>query len=98
VAEVFIPALLRKLSGNRSSVKVPGTTVREIVANLEHECPGIADRLLEGDRLRSNIQVAVDGAVSPIGLREPVGPESEVHFVAAISGGQSPPHGRIPPN
>ena len=48
---------------------------REIA--LEHE---------EADELRS---VAVDGEVSPIGLLEPVSAGSEVHFVAAISGGGS---------
>ena len=39
-------------------------------------------------RLRPNISVAVDGEVSPIGLLEAVGPASEVHFVAAIKGGE----------
>lgn len=87
MAVVFIPALLRPLCGGKASLGVAGKTVREVVANLDRECPGIAERLLDGDRLRSNIQVAVDGAVSPIGLREPVSEGSEVHFVAAISGG-----------
>ncbi len=42
---------------------------------------------MDGDRLRPNIQVAVDGAVGPLGLRERADPASEIHFVAAISGG-----------
>ncbi len=88
MAMVFIPALLRSFCGGRSSLNVEGTTVHEVIASLEKECPGIAGRLLEGDRLKSNIQVAVDGAVSNRGLRETVGPESEVHFVSAISGGR----------
>ena len=83
----FIPALLRPLSGGRASLEVAGTTVGEVIDNLDRECPGIAARLRDGGRLRSNVRVAVDGQVSPIGLREKVSPESEVHFVAAIGGG-----------
>jgi hypothetical protein len=38
-------------------------------------------------KLRTNISVAVDGEVTPMGLLEAVGPQTEVHFVAAIKGG-----------
>lgn len=91
MALVFIPALLRPLSGGRATVETAGATVREVIANLERVCPGIGERLLDGARLRSNVQVAVDGVVSPMGLRAPVGEQSEVHFVAAISGGRCGP-------
>ena len=89
MAVVFIPALLQRFSGGRAQVEVEGATVRQVIENLEHACPGIRAKLLDGDRLRPNIQVAVDGAVGPLGLREPTSPESEVHFVAAISGGSA---------
>jgi len=87
VAIVYIPAQLARLTGGRSPVEVEGATVGQVVENLERTWPGIRERLLAGDRLRSNISVAVDGEVSPVGLLEPVGPRSEIHFVAAISGG-----------
>jgi molybdopterin converting factor small subunit len=87
VAVVFIPALLRSFAGGRRSVEVAGATVREVIDNLVVECPGLRERLMEGDRLRPGIQAAVDGQVSPAGLREPVGPTSEIHFVSAIAGG-----------
>ena len=64
-----------------------GTTVRQVIDNLERAWPGIRERLVAEGRLRANISVAVDGEVSPIGLLEPVSAESEIHFVAAISGG-----------
>jgi molybdopterin synthase sulfur carrier subunit len=66
---------------------VEGTTVRQVIDNLERAWPGIGERLVAEGRLRANISVAVDGEVSPIGLLEPVSAESEIHFVAAISGG-----------
>ena len=68
-------------------MEVEGSTVRQIIDNLEQAWPGLRERLVAGDRLRSNISVAVDGEVSPLGLLERVSPSSEVHFVAAISGG-----------
>ena len=74
---VFIP----------TAVVVEGATVREVVDNLEKTWPGIRARLLEGDRLRSNLRVAVDGRIGPLGLLDRVSPSSEVHFVAAVSGG-----------
>lgn len=87
LATVYIPTLLQPLTGGRSSVQAAGTTVRQVIENLEQAHPGLRDRLLDQDRLRPNISVAVDGEVTPLGLLEQVGPSSEVHFVAAIKGG-----------
>jgi molybdopterin synthase sulfur carrier subunit len=88
VAIVYIPASLAALAGGRSSLEVEGSTVREVIDHLEQTCPGIRERLLDNGRLRTNISVAVDGEVSPLGSLERVSPKSEVHFVAAISGGK----------
>jgi len=87
LAIVFIPTLLQSLTGGQASVEAEGATVRQVIESLETAWPGIRDRLMEQDRLRPNISVAVDGEVTPMGLLEPVGPSSEVHFVAAIKGG-----------
>jgi molybdopterin synthase sulfur carrier subunit len=87
LAIVFIPTLLQPLTGGRASIEAEGATVRQVIESMETAWPGIRERLLEKDRLRPNISVAVDGEVTPMGLLEPVGPTSEVHFVAAIKGG-----------
>ncbi len=87
MAIVFIPTLLQPLTGGHASVEAEGATVRDVIGNLERAWPGIRDRLLDEDRLRPNISVAVDGEITPMGLLEPVSPNSEVHFVAAIKGG-----------
>ncbi|HEV8637335.1 MAG TPA: MoaD/ThiS family protein [Chloroflexota bacterium] len=87
MAVVFIPALLRELTGGQDRVEVPGATVRQIVNNLEAAYPGVRERLCEGDRLSPNVQVAVDGHVSRLGMLEKVGQGSEVHFIPAMSGG-----------
>ena len=87
MALVYIPTPLVSLTGGKSPVEVEGATVREVIDNLEQAWPGIRERLMVENRLRSNISVAVDGEVSPLGLLERVSPSSEIHFVAAISGG-----------
>jgi len=79
--------MLREVTGGRSVVEASGATVREVIEDLERQWPGIRERLIEDGRLRSNLSVAVDGEISPLGLREAVAASSEVHFVAAIKGG-----------
>ncbi|MBM3734320.1 MAG: MoaD/ThiS family protein [Acidobacteria bacterium] len=87
MAVVFIPTLLRPLSGGVDRVEASGQSVRDVIENLESLYPGMRDRLMDGGRLRPNVSVAVDGEVCPMGALEPVGPASEIHFVTAISGG-----------
>lgn len=87
MATVWIPPLLRPLTGDRQQVEVPGEKVRDLVAALEAAYPGIAARLTEEGELRRGLVVTVDGVVSRQGLRQRVGPHSEVHFLHAIGGG-----------
>ena len=87
MATVFIPSLMRDLTGGEQTVEVSGSTVREIVNGLEGRYPGFKDRLMDGFRLKGNITVAVDGEVSPIGVLADVKENSEVHFLPAIAGG-----------
>lgn len=86
MATVYIPSLMRDIT-SQAKVQVAGSTVRQIVDNLEEAYPGLKDRLIENNRLRESISVVVDGEVTPIGLLEKVGEDSEVHFVPAIAGG-----------
>jgi sulfur-carrier protein len=84
---IFIPTPLRELTGGKASVVVSASSVREAIQSLEAEFPGIKERLCEGDKIRPNISVFVDGQVSNLKMREKLSEESEVHFVIAISGG-----------
>ena len=61
--------------------------MREAIENLEVQFPGVKERLCEGDRIRPNISVLVDGHVTHLKIRERLEETSEVHFVIAISGG-----------
>ncbi len=84
---IWIPALLRDLTGGIGQVSVSAASVREAVERLDELYPGVKARLLEDGRLRPAITVVVDGVPAQKRLRERVAEGSEIHFVASISGG-----------
>ena len=84
---LWIPTPLRDLTRGKASVIVTGSSVREAIESLEAEFHGIKERLCEGNRIRPNISVFVDGQISHLKMREQLAKSSEVHFVVAISGG-----------
>lgn len=88
MAVVWIPPLLRSLTGNQARVLAEGETVQRVLDDLERRYPGLKARLLDGERLKPNFLLVVDGVTSKQGLRHPVRPESEIHFVPALSGGR----------
>ena len=88
MAKVWIPPLMRSLTEGQQIVEAQGVTVRELVAALDERYPGVADRIIDDGRIRPGWTVAVDGAVQNRGLRAAVGPDSEVHFVPAMTGGR----------
>ena len=84
---VFIPPLLKPLTGGVDTVEVRGATVREAIAELDAKFPGLRARLCDGDELKPGLTVVVDGHVSPLGILQPIGENSELHFLPAIGGG-----------
>jgi molybdopterin synthase sulfur carrier subunit len=87
MALVWIPPLLRDLTGGSETATVPGATVGQVIDTLELRFPGVRARLCPGGELRSGLAVVVDGAVGRFGVLEAVGPDSEVHFLPALAGG-----------
>ena len=87
MAKVYVPSLMQQITDGQQQVVVTGSTVRQIVNNLEEKFPGIKDRLVDNNRIKPNISVAVDGEITPLGMLERVDEESEVHFLPAIGGG-----------
>jgi molybdopterin converting factor small subunit len=84
---VWIPALLRQLTGGAETVRVTGTTVRQVIEELDRLYPGVKARLCDHDALRPGLAVVVDTELAPLGLLQPVRPGGEVHFLPAVSGG-----------
>ena len=85
---ISIPSLMQDLTNGKKIVSVKGTTVREVVNNLEDIYPGIKSRLCSANRIRPNIAVYIDGIISREGMRQRIAGDAEIHFLPAISGGK----------
>jgi molybdopterin converting factor small subunit len=84
---LWVPAVHRDLTGGSEIVEVSGTDVGSALDAADALYPGLQARLVEEGRLRPGVVVAVDGEVSPQGLRRRLDRPSEIHFVRAAAGG-----------
>ena len=85
---VFIPIGMRPLTDGQRTVRVSGRTLAEVVDDLEANYPGFQESLVEGDRLKRGLTVAVNSVEQPLGLLAKVPPNAEVHILPAMAGGQ----------
>ena len=85
--KVLIPTPLRSYTGERSEVEAEGTTLAELLADLDRRYPGIRFRMIdEQKRIRPHIRLFVDGA-QVRDLAQPLGAAEELIIVQALSGG-----------
>ena len=87
---IRIPTTLRPLSGGNSTVEVEGSTLGEVLANLETAHPGFKDRLFDdqgGLRRFVNLFVADDDVRYLQGLDTPVPDGETVSIIPAVAGG-----------
>lgn len=84
---VRIPSPLRSYTGQAVAVEAEGTTVDEVLDDLDHRYPGLRFRVVdEQGRLRRHMKVFV-GAEPVRDLATPVGPADELTLMQALSGG-----------
>ena len=87
---VLIPQPLRNLTGNLSKVSGEGSTLVQLVANLEGSYPGMKERVLdESGQLRRFVNIYVNGEDIRF-LEEKstaVKDSDEISIVPAIAGG-----------
>lgn len=84
---VWIPKAMQTYTGGKETVEMEGRTVRRLIVALNEEYPGLKDALMDGDKLKPGIAVAVNGQVSQLGHLQPLQEDNEVFFVPAIGGG-----------
>lgn len=87
MARVFIPPMLRRLTGGANVADVPGQTLAEVIDQLEARFPGVRARICDGDDIRPELSVSIGDTIVSRGLAEPVDAEAEVHFLPALGGG-----------
>ena len=57
-----------------------------MIAQLEHNFPGMGERLLKGDQLAPTLQLSVAHVMTRV-LSPRVEPDTEIHFLPIIGGG-----------
>ena len=84
---VAIPSQLRDYTGGHAQVEARGTTLAELLADLEHRYPGIRFRMIdEQDAIRRHIKIFVNQEPTrDLGAR--LAANDEVTIVGALSGG-----------
>lgn len=87
---VRLPTPLRRLAGGASEVQVSGSTVGQLLTELEAQYPGFHDRLFdEGGEIRRFVNIYVRGEDIRFqqGLDTSVGDGDDVSIVPAVAGG-----------
>jgi molybdopterin converting factor small subunit len=84
---VHLPrSLVALFPGAPRRLDASGATVAEVIADLDRQIPGIANRLLDaGPTIRTHLNVFVAGRRATIDAAVPAG--AEIHIIPAVSGG-----------
>jgi sulfur-carrier protein len=87
--EVRIPTILRSYTGGAKAVQGSGSTLGELLINLDTEHGGLRDRLVDGENLRRFVNVYLnDEDVRFLGgLKTPVSDGDTVTVLPAVAGG-----------
>ena len=87
--EVRIPTILRTYTGGAKAVSGAGSTLAEVVDDVDGRHPGLKARLVEGDDLRRFINVYVNDEDVRFtgGLGTPVDDGDQVVVLPAVAGG-----------
>ena len=88
-ATVSIPTILRTHTGGEKQVKAEGSTLQEVIADLEANHPGIKDRLVTDGSLHRFVNVYVnDEDVRFAGGLDALVPDGgTVTILPAVAGG-----------
>ena len=84
---VSIPTPLRSYTEQEAVVDAAGSTVAELLADLDRRYPGIRFRMIdEQDAIRQHVKIFINRE-RIAELEEPLAPGDEVQILQALSGG-----------
>jgi sulfur-carrier protein len=84
--KVLIPSSLRSYT-NAAQVEASGTTLRELLTDLDRQYPGLRFRVIdEQDEMRGHMRFFVNNE-QVFDLAHPLQPSDEVFLLQALSGG-----------
>ncbi len=88
--QVRIPTPLQKLTNNQAEVKAQGTSIKELIDDLEKNFPGFKDRICdEKGKIRKFINIYVNEEDVRFLQQDetPLKDNDEVSIIPAIAGG-----------
>lgn len=84
---VRVPSPLRSYTGGAVQVSASGTTIAELLLDLERRHAGMRFRMIdEQDRIRPHIRIFINHSEVTT-LEQPLAATDEVHLICALSGG-----------
>jgi molybdopterin converting factor small subunit len=87
MTDVHIASPLRDYTHGASTVRADGTTLAQLLADLDRRYPGIRFRMIdEQQRIRRHIRIFVERR-EVRDLSQPVAARQAVHLLCALSGG-----------
>ncbi len=87
--EVRIPTILRTFTGGEKAVRGDGTTLLQVIDDINDRNPGLKERLIEADGLRRFVNVYVNDEDVRFsgGLSAPTADGDVVVVLPAVAGG-----------
>ena len=87
--EVRIPTILRTFTGGEKAVQGDGTTLLQVIDDIDGRNPGLKERLIEADGLRRFVNVYVNDEDVRFsgGLSAPTADGDVVVVLPAVAGG-----------
>ena len=88
---VSIPTIMRTLTGGEKRVQAAGSTLAEVITDLEKNYAGLEERLLTGGKLNRYVNIYVDDEDVRFagGLAAEVPEGGTVTILPAVAGGSS---------
>lgn len=84
---IFIPTPLRSYTSERAQVAASGSTVSDVLDDLNRQFPGIRFRMItEQDEIRAHIKIFVNKQIVK-SLHTPLQSNDEILIICALSGG-----------
>jgi molybdopterin converting factor small subunit len=85
--KVTIPSPLYSYTGHRRQVDAGGDTLRDLLADLDRQFPGMRFRMIdEQEQVRQHIRIFINGALCT-DLGAPLTDSDTVQIITSISGG-----------
>jgi sulfur-carrier protein len=88
---VYVPTVMRKCVGGRSSLEIAGQTVKEVLDKVYASYPALAAEVLDKEgKIKPFVAVFVNStSLNELGQDSPMRADDEVHLIPAIAGGSN---------